>query len=56
MSNSARFSRLFKSGSANPVAVGAACGAVVGLLTAAPVLLATAIGGVAGMVVASKKR
>ncbi|MCB0717598.1 MAG: hypothetical protein KDD65_04075 [Bacteroidetes bacterium] len=54
MGNAQRLSRLFKSGSARPVIVGAAVGAGVGLLTG-PLLLATAIGGVVGAIVATKK-
>ena len=55
MSNSDRFSRLLKSGSAKPIIVGAAIGAGVGILTG-PFLLATALGGAVGALIASKKR
>jgi hypothetical protein len=53
--NTQRFKRLVKSGSATPIAVGAGVGAIVGLVTG-PVILCAAIGAVAGLALGRKRQ
>ena len=55
MSNTDRLKRMLKSQPGKSYLVGGAVGAAVGLVTAAPVLLATAVGAVAGGLIAKRR-